>query len=71
MALKSDGMNSIMKTLTIVSTFFMPLSFIVGWYGVNVAVPAYHWRYGYPLVWILSILSVAGFWWYFKKKKWF
>ncbi|MFD1676122.1 magnesium transporter CorA family protein [Alicyclobacillus fodiniaquatilis] len=71
MAIKSDRMNNIMKTLTIVSTFFMPLSFIVGLYGTNVKVPEYNWRYGYVWIWAWIIASVIGLWFFFRKKKWF
>ncbi|WAH43983.1 magnesium/cobalt transporter CorA [Alicyclobacillus fastidiosus] len=70
MAIKSDRMNSIMKTLTIVSTMFMPLSFIVGLYGINMKVPEYNWRYGYLWVWGWIILSVVGLLIYFKRRKW-
>lgn len=71
MSLKSDRMNSIMKTLTVVSTFFMPLSFIVGLYGMNVKVPEYGWTYGYLWVWGWMIASVVGLWIYFKRRGWF
>lgn len=71
MAIKSDRMNSIMKTLTIVSTFFMPMSFIVGLYGTNVKVPEYGWRYGYLWVWALVIAAAISLAIFFKRKKWF
>ncbi|WAH38787.1 magnesium/cobalt transporter CorA [Alicyclobacillus dauci] len=71
MAIKSDRMNAIMKTLTIVSTFFMPLSFIVGLYGMNVKVPEYGWRYGYVWVWAWILASVFGLFLFFRKKRWF
>lgn len=71
MSLKSDRMNQIMKTLTVVSTFFMPLSFIVGLYGINMKVPEYQWKYGYLWVWGWIIVSVVGLWIFFRKRKWF
>jgi magnesium transporter len=71
MSLKGDRMNAIMKTLTIVSTFFLPLSFIVGLYGMNVkGVPEYSWRFGYAFVWGLLILVSATMYLVFKRKKW-
>lgn len=71
MSLKSDRMNEIIKVLTLVSTFFMPLSFIVGLYGMNFHdIPELNWRYGYAYVWALMILITVFMWWYFKKKKW-
>jgi len=70
-SMKSDRMNEIMKTLTVFSTVFLPLSFIVGLYGVNLKnVPEFSWKYGYLYMWILMIVISAGMWVYFKKKKW-
>lgn len=71
MAIKSDRMNSIMKTLTIISSFFMPMSFIVGLYGTNVKVPEYGWRYGYLWVWALVVAAAISLAIFFKRKKWF
>lgn len=53
-------MNEIMKTLTIIATIFMPLSFIAGVYGMNFEfMPELHWRYGY--LFALAIMAtVAG-----------
>lgn len=62
--------NSIMQTLTIVTTIFLPLSLIAGWYGMNfVNMPELSWRYGYPTVSIISISVVIFCIWLFKKKK--
>lgn len=64
------GQNRIMKLLTIVTTIFMPLSLIAGWYGMNfVNMPELHWVYGYPAVIALSALIVGGCIFYFKKKR--
>lgn len=71
MNMKSDRMNEIMKTLTVASTFFMPLTFIVGVYGMNFArMPELGWDYGYLAVWLVMIAVCLGLWLYFKKKKW-
>ncbi|WCK54140.1 magnesium/cobalt transporter CorA [Aneurinibacillus sp. Ricciae_BoGa-3] len=70
-SLKGDRMNEIMKTLTVVSTFFLPLTFIVGLYGMNLKVPEFQWKYGYAYVWGLMITVVLGMAIYFKRKKWF
>jgi magnesium transporter len=41
-------MNNIMMTLTVITTIFMPMSFLVGLYGMNfVNMPELHWKYGY------------------------
>jgi magnesium transporter len=70
-SMKADRMNEIMKTLTIFSTVFLPLSFIVGLYGMNLKnIPEYSWNYGYLYVWILMIIVTAGMLVYFKRKKW-
>lgn len=67
----AQSVNKVMKVLTIVSTIFMPLSFIVGLYGMNFAyMPELRWRFGYPVVLLLMILISGGMIFYFKKKKW-
>lgn len=71
MAIKSDRMNEIMKILTLVSSLFLPLTFIVGLYGMNFRIiPELNWTYGYAYVWIVMILTAAAMWWYYKRKKW-
>ena len=63
--------NDLMKVFTIVTAIFLPLSLLVGWYGMNfVDMPELHWRYGYPAVIVFSAAIVAGLFWYFKHKKW-
>lgn len=65
-------MNEVMKVLTVISTIFMPLTFIVGIYGMNFDnMPELHWQWGYYEVWIGMVLIVFGMIWYFKYKKWF
>jgi magnesium transporter len=67
----SNRMNEIMKVLTIISTIFIPLSFVVGLYGMNFKyMPELSWRWGYPMVWGVILLSVGGMLLYFKRKKW-
>lgn len=64
--------NQIMKVLTIVTTFFMPLSLIAGWYGMNfINMPELGFPYGYAVICILCLLIVAVEIWFFKRKKWF
>jgi magnesium transporter len=67
----SNRMNEIMKVLTIIATIFIPLTFIVGLYGMNFKyMPELEWHWGYPLV-LLLMLGVAVFMlFYFKRKKW-
>ena len=62
--------NNIMKLLTVVTTVFLPLTLIAGWYGMNFYnMPELSWEYGYLTVSVISILIVMISLWYFKKKK--
>lgn len=63
-------MNEVMKVLTIISTIFIPLTFIVGVYGMNFDFPEKEWKYSYYVVWGFMILMVAGMLRYFRYKKW-
>lgn len=64
--------NQIMKFLTIVTTIFMPLTLITGWYGMNFAhMPELRSSYGYGIICVLSILIVLIEIWLFKIKNWF
>jgi magnesium transporter len=62
--------NDVMKLLTIFSVFFMPLTFIVGIYGMNFEfMPELHWKWGYPLILFgMALISLVIFLW-FKRKK--
>jgi len=71
MGMKSDRMNEIMKTLTIISSIFLPLTFIVGVYGMNIKnMPELSWPHFYPVVWTLMIVIVIGLIVVYKRKKW-
>jgi magnesium transporter len=67
----SNRLNEVMKVLTIISTLFMPLTFIAGVYGMNFRhMPEIGWRWGNPVV--LGVMLVAAFVMllYFRRKKW-
>lgn len=67
----SNRMNSVMKTLTIFSAIFMPLTFIVGVYGMNFEhMPELKWKYGYFFVWGIMALITTGMIIYFRRRKW-
>lgn len=70
LSIASQKNNDIMKLLTVFSAFFLPLTFIVGLYGMNFKVlPELQWTYGYPAVWVVMVLiSILIFRW-FKKKE--
>jgi len=67
----SQKTNEVMKVLTILSSIFIPLTFIVGVYGMNFQhMPELHWRYGYAFAWLLMVGVVAGLLIYFRRKGW-
>lgn len=69
---QTHKMNEVMKTLTIVSSIFIPLTFIVGVYGMNFEdMPELKSTYGYPIVMGVMFLLVIGMIVYFKKRRWF
>jgi magnesium transporter len=70
-------MNEIMKVLTIIATIFIPLSFVVGLYGMNfnpeaspLNMPELNWYMGYPFVWAIMLTMTGGLLLYFRKRRW-
>ena len=56
----SNRMNEIMKVLTVFATIFIPLTFVVGIYGMNFDyMPELHWQWSYPILWMLFFLIPA------------
>lgn len=71
-SLNSNRMNTIMKTLTIIASIFIPLTFIVGVYGMNFDyIPELTWRWGYFAVWGVMLGLALGMLIGFKMKGWF
>lgn len=74
----SHRINEIMRLLTIIATIFIPLTFIVGVYGMNFgnnrnspwAMPELYWYYGYPVLWLVMLGVAGGMLYYFKRKSW-
>lgn len=74
----SHRLNDIMRVLTIISTIFIPLTFVTGLYGMNFvidtsspwAMPLTHWRYGYPAVLVFMALEAVLMLWFFRRKRW-
>lgn len=65
------NLNKTMKILTVISSIFMPLTLITGWFGMNfVNMPMLKWKYGIPAVVLLSAVVVAAMVILFRKKKW-
>ncbi len=63
--------NTIMKRLTTVSTLFIPITFLVGLWGMNFRMPLFDWEYGYFIGWALLVLTAYGTWKYMKRNRWF
>lgn len=63
--------NDVMRVFTMVTSIFLPLTLIVGWYGMNLKMPEFGWTYGYPLV--IGLMAIVSLLWYaiFKRHGWF
>jgi magnesium transporter len=71
LALANNRMNEIMKVLTIISTIFIPLSFIAGVYGMNFEfMPELRQPWAYPLIWVIFIAVAGTLLSYFRKWRW-
>ena len=67
----SNKMNEVMKVLTIISTIFIPVTFIAGVYGMNFdEMPETETKYGYYVVWGIMIVIMGSLVYYFRRKKW-
>ena len=65
------SLNTTMKIVTVVTTIFLPLTVIAGWYGMNFQMPEYNFSHGYLMVILLSILFIGIGIAFFKKNHWF
>ena len=71
----SNRMAEVMKTMAIITVFFMPLSFLAGIYGMNFErdvgnMPELGWKYGYMFFWVLVVAIVGGLFIWLKRKRW-
>ena len=69
-SLQANRTNQIMKMLTLISSFVLPLTFITGLYGMNVMLPIQENPYAFYMVLVIMVLVVAFMFIYFKIKKW-
>lgn len=70
-SMSAQKTNEVVRVLTIFSVFFMPLTFIVGIYGMNFDfMPELHWKLGYPTVMTSMLIVTAGIFTWFKRKEW-
>jgi magnesium transporter len=74
----SNKMNEVMKLLTVISSIFIPLTFIAGVYGMNFDpeaspwnMPELRWYFGYPLCWLMMLGVGSGLVYFFWKRGWF
>ncbi len=63
--------NRLMKFFTTITSIFSPLTLLVGWYGMNLKMPEFTWKYGYLFVFIITVVICVSWFVIFKKKKWF
>jgi magnesium transporter len=71
MSAVSNRMNEIMKTLTIINTIFVPLTFLAGVYGMGVPIPENKFDFTYPIFWGVALSVIGGMLWWFRSRKWF
>jgi len=70
--IQDDKINTRLNILTIWSTLFLPLSFFTGMFGMNFTdIPFLNESYGFWIFVLVSVLSCAALWFYFRKHKWF
>jgi len=73
----NNRLNEVMRVLTVIATFFMPLTFLAGVYGMNFHtdkspynMPELAWYWGYPMFWAVSIITTIVMLLYFRRKGW-
>jgi magnesium transporter len=71
LAISGQRNNDVMRFLTVYSAFFLPLTFLVGIYGMNFEfMPELKHPMGYAATWILILLTTGFHLWWFRRKKW-
>jgi magnesium transporter len=71
LALAAHRTNEVVQVLTIFSAFFLPLTFIVGVYGMNFEhMPELPHPFGYPAVWLVMVAVSGGIWLWFRRRGW-
>ena len=67
----TEKLNETMKMLTMLASFFIPITFFAGVYGMNFKhIPELEWPYAYPTFWIICLVATIGMWCYFRRKGW-
>jgi magnesium transporter len=71
LSIGNNRLNEVMKILTIISTIFIPLTFLAGVYGMNFRnMPELEWKWGYFVILLVMFLVAAVMVWFFRRKKW-
>jgi magnesium transporter len=71
MSYSAQKTNEVMKVMTIFSAYFLPLTFIVGVYGMNFdQMPELRWKYGYPAILLVMFLVFLVIYLWFRRRKW-
>lgn len=71
MSYSAQKTNEVMKVLTVFSAYFLPLTFIVGIYGMNFeTMPELGWKYGYPVILLLMLVVFLMIYYWFRRRKW-
>ena len=70
MAVVSNRMNEIMKVLTVITTIFIPLSFLAGVFGMNMPIPGNEWIGTYPVFWMVCIVIALAMLGWFRHRDW-
>ena len=69
--IQNSKLNEVIRVLTIISTIFIPLTFIVGVYGMNFQYfPELQWKYGYATIWVVMLSIAAAMIGFFRYKRW-
>ena len=67
----TEKLNETMKVLTMMASFFIPITFFAGVYGMNLKhIPELEWQYAYPAFWMICAIVGIGMWSYFRRKGW-
>lgn len=71
LSMASNRMNEVMKFLTMLSTIFIPITFLAGVYGMNFHnLPELGWEHSYYYFWAICVTTTSGLIWYFRRKGW-
>lgn len=71
MSITGNRMNSVMSFLTVIATIFIPLTFLVGVWGMNFKyMPELEWQYGYLFAWGVMVATGGGMWLWFRRNRW-